>query len=130
MVLASETLLEKIQLTLTFWKGAPLENPLLDWDNCANWPSPWELINDNRFCDSTLSLAVANTLVMADPDNFKDAQLALITDRENHVQKIVVITHDRVLNLGWLDVTPREAIKQAHINRRWKHDGKIWRPSS
>jgi hypothetical protein len=119
---------EKISLALDFWRGAPIEKSLLDWDDSRNWPSPWELINTNRFCESTLSLGVGYTLVMADPDIFSDVKLILITDRENHVQKIIVATDDYVLNFEWLDCNSRSILRGVDINRRWGYNGKTWKP--
>ena len=117
---------QKIDITLQFWKMAPLENPLLDWDDSSKWPTPWELIHNNHFCDSTLSVAVAYTLVLSDAETFSDIKLMLVTDRPNHVQKIMVKTNDVILNYGWLDVNPSIILSSATINNRWKFDGKKW----
>ena len=117
---------QKIDIALKFWRMAPLENPLLDWDDCSKWPTPWELLHNNRFCDSTLSVALGYTLVMSDPETFSDIRLLLITDRSNHVQKIIVKTNDIVLNYGWLDSNPATVLSSANIQDRWKFDGKKW----
>jgi hypothetical protein len=123
---AAPTAQNKITQTLDFWKQAPLENHLLDWDNCKLWPTPWELLHNNRFCESSLSLAVAYTLVMSDPDYFPSIQLVLITDRKDHVQKIVVQTHDHILNYGWLDQQPTDLIHTINVNRRWCYVENKW----
>jgi hypothetical protein len=125
-IISSENTEEKINLALQFWKMAPLQNNVLDWDKCENWPTPWELLNDNRFCDSTLSLAVAYTLLLSDPETFADAKLILVTDRINHVQKIMVKTNNVVLNYGWLDVNQLEILKKLQTHTRWSFDGKQW----
>lgn len=122
----SENIEEKINLALQFWRMAPLQNNVLDWDKCENWPTPWELLNNNKFCDSTLSLAVAYTLVLSDPEIFTDIMLMLVTDRINHVQKIMVKTNNLVLNYGWLDVNPLEILEKSQIHTRWVFDGKQW----
>ena len=123
---SSEELVEtKIQKTLQFWKQAPLENPLLDWDNSKDWPNPWELLHNNRFCESTLSLAVAYTLIMSD-QIFSNITLILATDRKNHIQKIMVEYEDLIINYGWLDVNQRTILDNSHIHTRWKYDGKKW----
>jgi hypothetical protein len=115
-----------METCLNFWKGAPLENHHLDWDNSSSWPKPWDLINTNRFCASTLSLAVAWTLVLADAERFDDVDLLLITNKTAHVQKIVVRTGAVILNHGWLDLQSREILKQCHTHKKWVFNGKIW----
>ena len=117
---------EKIDISLKFWRMAPLENPILDWDDSSKWPTPWELLHNNHFCDSTLSVAVAYTLVLSDPEIFSDINLLLVTDRQNHVQKIMVKTHNTILNYGWLDSNPSTVLMNAAIHDRWKFDGKKW----
>jgi len=123
---AVEFLDDKVQLTLTFWKQAPIENPILDWDNSSRWPTPWELLNNNRFCESTLSLAVAMTLVMSEPSLFEDIELLLITDRRHHVQKVVARLPECVLNYGWLDIHPRDILQGCSLHRLWTYDGRQW----
>ena len=117
---------EKVQLTLNFWKQAPIENHILDWDNSDRWPTPWELLNDNNFCESTLSLAVAMTLIMSSPEEFGGIKLLLITDRRHHVQKVVAGLPESVLNYGWLDVHPRDILQGCSVHRQWTYNGRQW----
>jgi hypothetical protein len=63
---------------------------------------------------------------MSDPEIFSDIRLLLITDRSNHVQKIIVKTNDIALNYGWLDSNPATVLSSATIQDRWKFDGKKW----
>jgi len=116
----------QIDLALTFWKQAPIENPLIDWDNAEKWPTPWELLHTNRFCEGALTLGVAYTLILSSPEHFQDLGLLLITDRQNHVQKIVAKTHSQVLNYGWLDRLPATTIKNCQVHSRWWFDGRNW----
>lgn len=116
----------KINMALTFWKQAPIENPLIDWDNAQKWPSPWELLHNNRFCEGALTLGVAYTLILSSPEHFQDLTLLLITDRVNHVQKIVAKTHGQVLNYGWLDQLPASVISSCQVHSRWAFDGRNW----
>ena len=122
----SNNIEEKINVALKFWRMAPLENPILDWDDSSKWPTPWELIHNNHFCDSTLSLALAYTLVLSDPESFSDIKLLLITDRLNHIQKIIVKTNNIILNYGWLDSSPSTILSTVNIHDMWKFDGKKW----
>jgi hypothetical protein len=111
---------------LTFWKQAPIENPLIDWDNAQKWPTAWELLHNNRFCEGALTLGTAYTLLLSCLDNFQDLKLLLITDRQNHVQKIVAKTHGSILNYGWLDQNPAALLNNCQVHARWGFDGRGW----
>jgi len=123
---SAETLKEKIALCLSFWQQAPIENPIIDWDNSKGWPTPWEMLHSNRFCEGALSLGVAYTLLLSAPQEFADLRLLLITDRRAHVQKIVVKTQGQVLNYGWLDSNPSSVLNTSQIHNRWEFDGRQW----
>jgi len=118
--------IQKIGKALQFWRLAPIENPVIDWDNSQSWPTAWELLHNNRFCESALSLGVAYTLLLSDPEIFSNLAMMLITHRLYHVQKIVLLTHNQVLNLGYLDQQPVSIIAKAQIHTRWRFDGKSW----
>jgi hypothetical protein len=118
---------QQLTVALEFWRQAPLEKPLIDWDHCENWPTAWELLHNNRFCESSLSLAVALSLLYSDMLRWSHTQLVLITDRQQHVQKIVVLTQWAMLNHGWLDMRPVADLQQMHINRKWSWDNNTWR---
>lgn len=122
----SENLDHKIQLCLRFWQQAPIENPTIDWDNSRLWPTPWEMLHSNRFCESALSLGVAYTLLLSDSATFHDLKLLLITDRQAHVQKIVAKTCSQVLNFGWLDQHNASVLNGSQLHNKWVFDGRQW----
>ena len=125
-VAEAEDVISKIDATLTFWRKAPIENPIIDWDNSTTWPTAWEMLHSNRFCESALSLGVAYSLLYSDPAAFDDLKLILLTDRQNHVQKIVVRTQQQVLNYGWLDRLSTEVLNTCQVHNRWHWDGRAW----
>ena len=125
-IASTESVVEQMDLALNFWKQAPLEKPILDWDNCQSWPTPWEMLHTNRFCESTLSLAVGYSLVLSSPHNYPDLELVLITDRLNHVQKVLARTQEWTLNHSWLDRLPRYQLQNVQIHSKWHYNGKAW----
>jgi len=118
----------QLDVCLKFWQQAPLENHILNWDDCTTWPSAWELLDDNSYCTSGHSLGVAYTLIWAAPDQYSDLSLRLITDRANSVQKIMVYTQGWVLNSGYLDKTSENSLQHVHTHSIWKWTGKLWQP--
>jgi hypothetical protein len=118
--------IQKIQSVLDFWKQAPLENRILDWDNSNSWPSPWELLTNNHYCESTHSLGIAYTLLLASPELFSNLSLDLINDRNNSIQKIVVNWDGYYLNHGYMDIKAKHELTNIQTQNRWTWDGKKW----
>jgi hypothetical protein len=57
---------EAISETHHLWCFAPFVGNYLTTDQVANWPDPWELINDNYYCDLAKALGMVYTLCLCD----------------------------------------------------------------
>lgn len=53
---------EAIQHVAEFWHSCPFAPYYLDPDQPEKWPSPWELISENYYCDLAKSLGMLYTL--------------------------------------------------------------------
>ena len=86
---------------ISFWKTAPFVpfNKNVDPYNQYAWPTPWEIIVENRYDDFTKSLMMAWTLKLT--DKFKDSKIEIktYTDNEkNKVYNLVVVDDTSVIN--------------------------------
>ena len=61
--------LQEIAIT---WAKAPIVNHYLTPDNIEEWPNPWNLINDNIYCDLSITLGMFYTLILSDNKNLPD----------------------------------------------------------
>jgi hypothetical protein len=52
-----------------WWFRAPMVNRYLHWDDWRDWPTPWELLNDNIYCDLARALGMLYTIIMIDPQD-------------------------------------------------------------
>lgn len=118
--------LHKVDQCLQFWKQAPEQKTLLNWDNCAEWPDPWQLLYDNQYCASMHSLGVAYSLMLADPTTFHDLQLHLIWSKSHSLQRVVVHTHDVYLNVHWFDKLNVNNLNDCVVQDSWKWVDKKW----
>jgi len=59
------------------WSLAPRVNHYLIPDMVEDWPTPWELINDNIYCDLAVSLGIYYTLSLTDHILADTAQLEI-----------------------------------------------------
>lgn len=84
-----------------FWKQAPLvsHNAKIDPYYQASWPTPWEILVDNRYDDFTLSLMMGYTLLFT--ERYKDAKIeikTLVDGAHNRLYNVVYIDDVMVLN--------------------------------
>lgn len=51
--------------TATAWSRVPLVNHYLSVDEPDEWPNPWELINENHYCDLAVCLGMFYTIALS-----------------------------------------------------------------
>ncbi len=78
--LTLEDCLKEIAIT---WAKAPLVNHYLISDDINDWPDPWNLINDNIYCDLAVTLGMFYTLTLCDNPNIPDNILIEIYKSNN-----------------------------------------------
>lgn len=86
---------------IEFWNNAPFipYNRNVDPFNQYAWPTPWEIIVENRYDDFTKALMMSWTLKLT--DKFKDSRIEIKTyadDEHNKVYNIVVIDDTSIIN--------------------------------
>lgn len=70
--LSTLTLDECLNEVATAWAKAPVVNHYLIPDDFNEWPDPWNLINDNIYCDLGIALGMFYTLSLCDNLNVRD----------------------------------------------------------
>lgn len=90
-----------------FWKNAPFIpfNNHVDPYFQRNWPTPWEIISENRYDDFTKALMMALSLKYT--NRYKNSHIELRTyvdENKTTVYNVVVIDDHTVLNFN--DVGP------------------------
>lgn len=45
-----------------WWMQTPLSTQHIAWEDWDEWPSPWELLSDNTWCELTRSIGIVYTL--------------------------------------------------------------------
>ena len=53
---------DPFQRTLEFWQKAPVTEKYLNQYNSQEWPTPWELLKENRFCPVAIPLMIGYSL--------------------------------------------------------------------
>ena len=84
---AAEELPQENQLALIndWWFRAPIVNHLIYWEDQSTWPSPWDLLVNNGYCDLARALGIVYTLQMLDNQLYTTLEI-IRTSQDNLVQ--------------------------------------------
>lgn len=58
-----------------WWFAAPWCAYHLHWDDQPSWPDPWQLLEDNIFCDLARGLGMLYTIMLLDRTDMQSAAL-------------------------------------------------------
>ena len=64
-----------LQTINAWWFQPPWANYYLHWDDRAQWPDPWQLLQDNIYCDVARGLGILYTLALLERADIQDAKL-------------------------------------------------------
>ena len=100
---------DPIQSTIDFWNQAPETARNIDPYDQATWPDPWQMIEENSYCEYTRTLAIAYTLKLT--DRFMDWQpvFKVGIDKAQSRLYYMCIINDSVLGV--------DLEKSVHINQ-------------
>lgn len=54
-----------------WWMKAPLSTQHIAWEDWDQWPSPWDLLSDNTWCELTRAIGIVYTLGLLSRDDIK-----------------------------------------------------------
>ena len=124
-----ETLIEQDLSTICievdrFWQRAPISAHYLHPADVVDWPTPWELINDNEYCIYGRGLGIIYTLMLLGINNI-DFVEAIDYNKENVVLVLVdnakyVMNYwpDSVLNISLADFTVTKNINISSLKQK------------
>ena len=68
-----------------WWFSSPWTGYHLHWDDREDWPDPWQLLDDNMFCEVALGLGILYTITLLDRADIHSAELVLTKNGHNLV---------------------------------------------
>ena len=107
-----------------WWFQTPWKPYYLHWDDQHEWPDPWELLNDNIYCDVARGLGILYTISMLNHDEIASADLVLTEDGRN-----LVLINKELYILNWESgtvVNTHQAVKvkkkltQEQVKKQYK----------
>lgn len=100
---------EALAAVADWWAQAPLMRMAYDFEDCSEWPSPWEMIHQRDWCPYSVAIGMEFTLRLAgwEPERLK---LAVIRDYDISDQRMLLIIDGTVVlnySVGVVEEYPR-----------------------
>jgi len=89
----SISLAAALQQTVELWNSAPFTPYYLDNSNPESWPDPWQLLDENIYCDVAKSLGIVYTMLLTEHRTELDIEFRVYRDPKN----------DYEYNLSWFN---------------------------
>lgn len=93
--------LEPLTSLAKFWSQAPLisYNNKIDHYNPKSWPTPWEIIYENKYDDFTIAMMMGYSLRLT--EKFKDEKIevrSLVDHNKKQLYNLLYINEEDILN--------------------------------
>jgi len=89
---------DPFQDTINLWNSAPRIDHHLDAWNSQHWPTPWELLKENRFCPIAIPLMIGWTLKLTERFKKDDVLIKICIDHTTQMYYNVTVISNTVLN--------------------------------
>ena len=90
-----------IEDLIAFWSNVPLipHNHNIDPYYQGSWPTPWEIVVENRYDDFTKAIMMGYTLLLTERFKKSNIQINTLVDRErNRLYNVVLVDDKWILN--------------------------------
>ena len=106
-----------IKQTLDFWDRCPFSPFYLEVDRPEAWPNPWQLIEDNHYCDLAKCLGIVYTLYLSKHAKDLDPEIQVYFHPETrHTYHIAYLCQGKYV----LNLIEGEIVNKQHINQELK----------
>jgi hypothetical protein len=95
-----ETSKDPIQDTIDFFSKVPLSSMEADPYTPSTWPDPWELIEENKFCEFVKLLAICYTLQLTDVLSQASYVIHIKQDNKRSTTYYLLYVNDRVVGFS------------------------------
>lgn len=84
----------------SYWWKVPTVTYLIDYEKPNSWPTPWELIFEKQFDETSRAYIMAETIYMIKTEIFKNSKINLMIIKDYNFEKIrsILVVDNYVLN--------------------------------
>jgi len=98
-----------------WWFNCPWKPYYLHWDDQPNWPDPWQLLNDNVYCEVARGLGILYTITLLERADMAPADLILTEDGTN----LVLVAKEKYI-LNWEPDSVVNTNQEIKIKRQYQ----------
>jgi hypothetical protein len=95
-----------------FWQYCPMINHYLHPIDMATWPTPWELLHENNYCQYARALGMVYTLLLL---GIKDIDLVDAKDHNSIDVVLVLVDHAKYILNYWPDMVLNNTLRDFAI---------------
>ena len=110
-----------LKVVAEYWASMPRVHRVVDYYTPSSWPTPWELLHDNLFCESAVSLMMYYSLALLDSPDVERLSMNLIDDGTD-VYLIPVYDEKFALNYSYVKVSSLPHLKSITILTEYKNN--------
>ena len=107
---------KSLQNINNWWAESPWQSYYLHWDDQSTWPDPWQLLEDNIFCELARGLGMLYTISLTNHKDLMSAELVLTEDGYN----LVVVNQEKYI-LNWNSEVIVNTPLARKIKKRFTH---------
>ena len=113
---------QSLQQINQWWFAAPWRPYYLHWDDHAQWPDPWQLLNDNSFCGVARALGIVYTIILMEHEKILEVELVEV-DHGNLVlvnggKYILNWDPEDIVNISSNSFTTKRIINSKQLEQR------------
>jgi len=94
-----ETAEDPIASAVDFYRSAPIVSIHTDPYDKSRWPDPWELVNENQYCDFCILLGICYSLQLTDRFSESSFEIHIAIDRANSATYYLLYVDN--IAIGW-----------------------------
>ena len=103
LTIGGKPLDQAIEATAEFWQNCPHNPYYLDPNDASNWPSAWDLISENCYCDIAKALGMLYTLAYSNHGHKLPMELRIYNDPETGYDYNLAVFDDGKYVINFLD---------------------------
>lgn len=112
-----ETVEDPLRYAIDFYRSAPIVSIHTDPYDRERWPDPWELVNENQYCEFCLLLGICYSLQLTDRFSASSFEIHIGIDRANSATHYLLYVDNNVI--GWNDTyVDKSAIPQTVVSQK------------
>jgi tRNA A37 threonylcarbamoyladenosine biosynthesis protein TsaE len=115
-----ETAEDPIQSAINFYLLTPTVSRHVDPYTPSDWPDPWELLEENEYCEFGKILAICYSLQLTDCLSQETFEIHITQDREKSATYYLLFVGDRVIGYNG-DTHVDKAILPKRLHSQLEH---------